>query len=150
MAMQIHSGIGSRMSKSHGRRKSARRAMMSEINVTPFVDVMLVLLIIFMVTAPLMTSGVEVNLPEEETAPLPGQDEPLIISVTAKGEVFLQKTAVELDELGPKLIAITGQKTDSRIFIRGDKSVNYGNMITVMSEINKAGFTRVGLVTENQ
>jgi biopolymer transport protein TolR len=122
---------------------------MSEINITPFVDVMLVLLIIFMVTAPLLTAGVQVDLPETSSAPLAGQDEPLAITVMADGSIYLQKTPIKLDELVPKLQAITKAKKDTRIFVRGDKKVSYGQVMQVVGAIGAAGFSKVAFVTEN-
>jgi biopolymer transport protein TolR len=112
------------------------------------VDVMLVLLIIFMVTAPLLTSGVQVDLPKTEAAPLQGQDEPLVVSIQNDGKVFLQKTPVQIEELGAKLKAVAGEKSDTRIFVRGDKSVDYGRVMHVVGAINAAGFTKVALITE--
>jgi len=120
---------------------------MSEINVTPFVDVMLVLLIIFMVTAPLLTVGVEVNLPETKAGAVAGADEPLAITVDADGVIYLQDTAVELGTLVPRLRAITGENPDVRIFIRGDSAIDYGTVMRVMGQINGAGYTRVALIT---
>jgi biopolymer transport protein TolR len=125
-----------------------RRPRMSEINVTPFVDVMLVLLIVFMVTAPLLTVGVTVDLPETRSSPLPGQDEPLTVSVTRDGSVFLQESAIGLEELGPRLQAITERSPDARIFVRGDRVIDYGRVMQVVGTIHAAGFTRVALVTE--
>ncbi len=122
---------------------------MSDINITPFVDVMLVLLIIFMVTAPFLTSGVELDLPETSATPLPGTDEPLVISVLKDGRVFLENNAINLDELAPKLAAIVGEKKDTRIFVRGDASVDYGRVMVVVSEVYRAGFSKVAFVTEN-
>lgn len=130
------------------RNRNNRQAAFSEINVTPMVDVMLVLLVIFMVAAPMMTSGVTVDLPKTNSSALPGQDEPLSVSVTANGKVFLQKSPVTVDELQAKLIAIAGEKKDTRIFVRGDKSVDYGRIMQVVGEINAAGFGRVALITE--
>ena len=121
---------------------------MGEINVTPFVDVMLVLLIVFMVTAPLLTAGVTVDLPETTAAPLPGQDEPLTVSVNRAGEVYLQDSAIALEDLGPRLRAITERKPDARIFVRGDKVIDYGRVMEVVGAIHAAGFTKVALVTE--
>jgi len=120
---------------------------MSDINVTPFVDVMLVLLVIFMVTAPLLTVGVEVNLPKTKANALAGNDEPLAISVKADGEIFLQETPVELEALVPRLQSVTGANPDARIFIRGDAGINYGRIMEVMGVINAAGYSKVGLVT---
>jgi biopolymer transport protein TolR len=125
-----------------------RRPRMSEINVTPFVDVMLVLLIVFMVTAPLLTVGVTVDLPETRSSPLPGQDEPLTVSVTRDGSVFLQESAIGLEELGPRLQAITERSPDARIFVRGDRVIDYGRVMQVVGTIHAAGFTRVALVTD--
>jgi biopolymer transport protein TolR len=127
-----------------------RRPLMGEINVTPFVDVMLVLLIVFMITAPLLTVGVTVDLPETTSAPLPGQDEPLSVSVNRAGDIFLQDSAIGLDELGPRLQAITERKPDARIFVRGDKVIDYGRVMEVVGAIHAAGFTKVALVTEFQ
>ena len=121
---------------------------MSEINVTPLVDVMLVLLIVFMVTAPLLTVGVPVDLPRTNASQMVGQDEPLVISVNAKGEVFLQDTKITRDQLVPRLEAITQRKKDTRIFVRGDRKIAYGQVMEVMGMVNLAGFTRVALITE--
>jgi biopolymer transport protein TolR len=131
-------------------RRGARRRMrpMAEINVTPFVDVMLVLLIVFMVTAPLLTVGVTVDLPETASSPLPGQDEPLTASVARDGAVFLQDSEIELGELGPRLLAITERRPDARIFVRGDKVIDYGRVMAVVGAIHNAGFAKVALVTE--
>jgi biopolymer transport protein TolR len=125
-----------------------RRRPMAEINVTPFVDVMLVLLIVFMVTAPLLTVGVTVDLPETASSPLPGQDEPLTVSVARDGAVFLQDSAIDLPDLGPRLLAITERRPDARIFVRGDRVIDYGRVMEVVGAIHAAGFTRVALVTE--
>ncbi|MCC7260397.1 MAG: protein TolR [Alphaproteobacteria bacterium] len=121
---------------------------MSEINVTPFVDVMLVLLIIFMVTAPMLTAGVDVDLPETKAAPLPGTDEPLSISVKSNGAIYVQESRIALDQLGAKLQAITKAKTDTRIFVRGDRKVDYGQVMKVVGEVNAAGFSKVALITD--
>jgi len=121
---------------------------MAEINVTPFVDVMLVLLIVFMVTAPLLTVGVTVDLPETRSSPLPGQDEPLTVTVAADGTVYLQESTITLDELAPRLAAITETRPDPRIFVRGDRALDYGRVMEVVGAIHDAGFTRVALVTE--
>ncbi len=119
---------------------------MAEINVTPFVDVMLVLLVVFMITAPLLTVGVKVDLPKARAAALQGQDQPLAISIDADGKIFLQEFQVELTDLVPKLKAITENAPDQRIFVRGDRTIAYGRVLQVMSLINVAGFTRVALV----
>ncbi len=124
-----------------------RYPQMSQINVTPFVDVMLVLLVIFMITAPLLTVGVPVNLPRTKAPPLTQPDEPLEVTVDAKGEIFLQETAVDLDALVPRLIAITSNNPDARIYVRGDRNINYGRVLEVMGLITGAGFTRLALVS---
>ncbi len=121
---------------------------MAEINVTPFVDVMLVLLIVFMITAPLLTSGVNVDLPRTEARPLPGQDKPLAVTVTAEGTIYLQERQVSLEELVPSLVAISERDPEVRIFVRGDRRASYGQIMEVIGTINRAGFTRVALVTE--
>ncbi len=121
---------------------------MSEINVTPMVDVMLVLLVIFMVTAPLLTVGVTVDLPKTKASAIPGEDEPLAVSVDAKGDIYLQDAQIELAGLVPRLVAITGNNPEIRIFIRGDKGIDYGQVMEVMGTINAAGFRKVALITE--
>lgn len=121
---------------------------MAEINVTPFVDVMLVLLIIFMVTAPLLTVGVPIDLPKTQANQLEGDKEPLTISVTKTGEVFLQETKIPLDEIVPKLVAITNSGYEERIFVRGDSGTDYGTVMKVMGTISSAGFRRIALVTQ--
>ena len=134
-----------------GSRFTRRRSPpMSEINVTPFVDVMLVLLVIFMVTAPLLTVGVQVDLPKTTASVIKGDDEPLAISVDAEGRVFLQDVEIELDALMPRLIAITGNNPDVRIFIRGDQAIYYGRVMDVMGRVNAAGYRKVALVTRQQ
>jgi biopolymer transport protein TolR len=125
-----------------------RTRPMSEINVTPMVDVMLVLLVIFMVTAPLLTVGVQVDLPEAQASEIKGEDEPLAVSIDGRGRVFLQDTEVEMDALVPRLKAIAGTKSDLRIFVRGDKSIHYGRIMEVMSAIHSGGFRKVALLTE--
>ncbi len=130
------------------RRRSGRHMPMSEINVTPFVDVMLVLLIVFMVTAPLLTVGVPIELPETQANPLQGDSEPLSISVDGEGRIFIQDTEVEFDELVPRLLAISDSGYEERIFVRGDSDVDYGTVMKVMGTISAAGFTQIGLVTQ--
>ena len=125
-----------------------RSRPMSDINVTPMVDVMLVLLVIFMVTAPLLTVGVQVDLPKTEASSLPGQDEPLTVTVDAEGRIFLQETEVDLESLAPRLAAITGNNPEARIFVRGDRTIHYGRVMEVMGTVNAAGYQRVALVTE--
>ena len=124
--------------------------VMSEINVTPFVDVMLVLLIIFMVAAPLLTVGVPIDLPQTQAKGLDQDREPLTVSVTLKGQVFLQNSEVPIEELVPKLQAITQARggMDERIYVRGDRKVDYGTVMRVMGRLSQAGFRRVALVTE--
>lgn len=124
------------------------RPVMSEINVTPLVDVMLVLLVIFMVTAPMMTVGVPVDLPKANASAINEQTEPLTISVTAKGEIYLQETPVPLEALVPRLQAITAAKPDTRIFVRGDQSIAYGKVMEVMGTLSAAGFNKVALLAE--
>ncbi len=124
-----------------------RTGPMSEINVTPMVDVMLVLLIIFMVTAPLLTVGVQVDLPRTKATIIRGEDEPLAITVNRDGQLFLQETKIELEGLLPRLSAITGNNPDVRIFVRGDAAVDYGRVMEVMGTINAAGYKKVALVT---
>ena len=140
-------GIVSPVSRRRGSRV-VRRTPMSDINVTPMVDVMLVLLIIFMVTAPLLTVGVPVDLPKTQASTITGHDEPLVITVNRQGEIFLQETAIKLDDLVPRLKAITMYKPDTRIFVRGDKSVVYGRIVQVMGTVSAAGFSRVALIAE--
>ena len=130
------------------RSRRRRRVPMSAINVTPFVDVMLVLLIVFMVTAPLLTVGVTVDLPKTTAAPLPGQDEPLSVTVDHDGKVYLQDSQLAVEELGPRLRAISERKPDARVFVRGDKVIDYGRVMQVVGAIHAAGFTKVALVTE--
>lgn len=115
---------------------------------TPFVDVMLVLLIVFMVTAPLLTTGVSVDLPQARSSPLPGQDEPLTVTIKADSTIWLQESAIALDELGPRLAAVKERNPELRVFVRGDKSVDYGRVMAVVSTINQAGIGKVALVTE--
>jgi biopolymer transport protein TolR len=133
-----------------GHRQRRRHAVMSEINVTPMVDVMLVLLIIFMVSAPLLTVGVPLDLPQTTAKSLDQDKEPLTISVTLEGKVFLQKTEIGVDELIPKLKAIAEARggTEARVFVRGDRKVDYGTVMKVMGRLSEAGFNRVALVTE--
>jgi biopolymer transport protein TolR len=137
---------------SAGKRRHRRKAVMAEINVTPMVDVMLVLLIIFMVSAPLLTVGVPIDLPQTQAASLDQADkEPLAISVNTDGKVFLQNSEIQMDELVPKLKAIAearGTNGDERIYVRGDKTVNYGTVMRVMGRLSAAGFRKVALVTE--
>ena len=143
MAFQTHRSSGN----SRGR---TRTPPMSEINVTPMVDVMLVLLIVFMVTAPLLTVGVQIDLPKTKAKILQGQDEPLAITIDAQGQVYLQDTEIDIEGLVPRLRAITDNNPDIRIFVRGDASVNYGRVMEVMGTVNVAGYKKVALVTQQQ
>jgi biopolymer transport protein TolR len=142
---------GGAHSGSFGKRRHRRNPVMSEINVTPMVDVMLVLLIIFMVSAPLLTVGVPIDLPQTQSSSLDAADkEPLAVSVNDKGEVVLQDTKIPLEELVPKLQAIATARggRDERIYVRGDRTVDYGTVMKVMGRLNAAGFRKVALVTE--
>jgi biopolymer transport protein TolR len=133
-----------------GHRRRRRHGIMSEINVTPMVDVMLVLLIIFMVSAPLLTVGVPIDLPQSQAKSLDQDKQPLTVSVNLQGEVFLQDSKIPVDELVAKLKAITESRggVDERIYVRGDRKVDYGTVMRVMGRLSSAGFRRVALVTE--
>jgi len=133
-----------------GRRRHRRKAVMSEINVTPMVDVMLVLLIIFMVSAPLLTVGVPIDLPQTRAKSLDQDREPLTLSVSLQGQVFLQNSEIPIDDLVSKLKAVTDARGgyDERIYVRGDRKVDYGTVMRVMGRLSSAGFKRVALVTE--
>jgi biopolymer transport protein TolR len=131
-----------------GGKRTGRYRPMAEINITPMVDVMLVLLIIFMVTAPLLTSAVNVDLPKTAAAPTPQDDKPLTVSVNAQGQIFLQETEVQLADLIGKLQAIAQNNPDKKIFVRGDKGNSYGRMLEVMGTIYQGGFTKVALLTD--
>jgi biopolymer transport protein TolR len=143
-------GMSGAGASSGGARRGRRKAVMAEINVTPMVDVMLVLLIIFMVSAPLLTVGVPLDLPQTQAKSLDQDKNPLTLSVNLKGQVFLNDTEIALDQLVPKLKAITEARAglDERIFVRGDKKVDYGTVMKVMGRLSQAGFRRVALVTE--
>jgi biopolymer transport protein TolR len=133
-----------------GKRKHHRRRVMSEINVTPMVDVMLVLLIIFMVSAPLLTVGVPIDLPQSQAKTLDQDKEPLTVSVNDKGQIFLQNSEIAVDDLIPKMQAVAQARggVEARVYVRGDKKVDYGTMMQVMGRLSSAGFHRVALVTE--
>ena len=133
---------------SRGGGHTRRFRPVAEINVTPMVDVMLVLLVIFMVTAPLMTSGVQVDLPKTDAQAVKGDDQPIAISLDGQGKIWLQETEISKDDLVPKLRAVMGQKPDTRIFIRADKGIEYGKVMEVMGMLGGAGFEKVALVTE--
>jgi len=134
----------------NGKRRRRRRTVMSEINVTPMVDVMLVLLIIFMVSAPLLTVGVPIDLPQSQATNLDQDREPLTLSVNDKGQVFLQNAEIDIKDLVPKLKAIAETRggSEARIYVRGDRKVDYGTVMKVMGRLSSAGFHRVALVTE--
>ena len=133
-----------------GRRRHTRKPVMAEINVTPMVDVMLVLLIIFMVSAPLLTVGVPIDLPQSQAKALDQDREPLTVSVNGKGQVFLQNSEIKVEDLVAKLQAITQARAgmEERIYVRGDRKVDYGTVMRVMGRLSSAGFHRVALVTE--
>ena len=135
---------------SRRRRRRHARGVMSEINVTPMVDVMLVLLIIFMVAAPLLTVGVPIDLPETAAKPMEGQTNPINIAVDAAGKIFIQNSEISYDELVPKLMAVAKNGVEERIYVRGDKTADYGTVMRVMSRISAAGFKKIGLITQEE
>ena len=140
---------GSGRQRNGGSRQAAYRPM-SEINVTPLVDVMLVLLIVFMVAAPLLTVGVPVDLPKAQAPAINENKEPLVVTVNAEGKIFLQETVLEADDtLVPRLQAITHNNPEASIYVRGDRAINYGRVLEVMSMISAAGFSKVSLVAES-
>ena len=124
------------------------KKLMSEINVTPLVDVMLVLLIIFMVTAPMMMEGVDVNLPQTKTKSIKTQEDPLILSVTKNGDVFLENHTVKLEELGQKIETVFKYRKEKEVLLRADKDIPYGFVVKVMAEVKRAGIAKLGMVTE--
>lgn len=138
--------VGSGGGRGH-RRRGRNHGLISEINVTPFVDVMLVLLIIFMVAAPLLTVGVPIDLPETQAKALNTETQPITISVSQAGEIHLQETVIPIDEVVPKLQAIAKTGYEERIFIRGDKLADYGTVMKVMAQISAAGFRNIGLIS---
>jgi len=125
-----------------------RRQLSSEINVTPLVDVMLVLLIIFMVCSPMLVAGVQVDLPNTQASPLSGQDEPIAVSIDSRGKIYIQDSEVKIQSLAIKLKAVLKEKSNTRIFVRGDKTISYGKVMEVFGAIKSSGFTNVALVTE--
>jgi len=143
MGMSGGSGVGGRRSS-----RIRGRGVNAEINVTPMVDVMLVLLIIFMISAPLLTVGVPIDLPQSQAKSLDQEREPLTLSVNDKGQVFLQNTEIKIEELVDKLKAVSKQGTEERIYVRGDKKVDYGTVMKVMGRLQAAGYRKVALVTE--
>jgi len=140
--------MGAALNNQRGRRRGRRARPMSEINVTPFVDVMLVLLIVFMVTAPLLTVGVPVDLPKTKAGQINADQAPLVVTINKDGALFLQDNEIEPDKLIPRLSAIGEANKDVRIFVRGDKQVAYGEVMRLMGRIQSAGFERVALVAE--
>jgi biopolymer transport protein TolR len=120
----------------------------TDINVTPLVDVMLVLLIVFMVTAPLLTVGVPVDLPKVQNEPISNPDEPIVVSVLRDGQIAIMESPIDSQQLVPRLMAITANKPDTQIYLRGDQAINYGRVMEVMGALSQAGFTKVALITE--
>lgn len=129
-------------------RRRMRGRPMTEINVAPFVDVMLVLVVIFMIAAPLLTVGVPVDLPKAAVDALNDEKEPLIITVDAEGRVYLQETEIEESVLIPRLVAVSEANPDLRVFVRGDRAINYGRVMEVMGLVSEAGFAKVALIAE--
>ena len=142
MGVSVDTGQGG------GRRQRRALKPMSEINVTPMVDVMLVLLIIFMITAPLLAVGVPVELPQSKAPPIQSSEEPLTVTITKAGKIYLQKTEISYDDLVPRMTAISENGYDKRIYIRGDKDVDYGTVMKVMGALKGAGFDKLNLVTD--
>jgi biopolymer transport protein TolR len=140
----IQRGVG----RNSGRRRNRRSGLNADINVTPLVDVMLVLLIVFMVAAPLLSVGVPIELPKTDAKSLPSQTEPITISVDAAGLIFIQETEISLDDIATRLIAISNNGYDERIYLRGDGQANYEAVMKVMAHVNAAGFSNLGLVTD--
>jgi biopolymer transport protein TolR len=130
------------------RRRNSEKKSMADINVTPLVDVMLVLLIIFMVTAPMLSMGIDVNLPRVKAKSLDLAEEKLVLSINENKEIFLNKTRMPLQDLNAKLTAIFAERVDREVFMRADKNVPYGFVVEVMSEIRKAGVDKLGMITE--
>jgi biopolymer transport protein TolR len=145
--------MGARLASSRGGRggrRSARKSRLSEINVTPFVDVMLVLLIVFMITAPLLTVGVPIELPRTDAKQLESETEPLSISIKADGTVYVQETVVDREQLVAQMRAISREGYDRRVFIRADATADYGLVADVMARLSSSGFRNLGLVTDTQ
>lgn len=139
--------VSSRRDGGSRRGRRGRKQLLSEINVTPFVDVMLVLLIIFMVAAPLLTVGVPIDLPETEAKALNSETQPITVSVNASGQIFLQETEIDIEEVVPKLEAIATTGYEERVYVRGDTNADYGMVMKVMARVSAAGFKNLGLVT---
>ncbi|MBB6465412.1 protein TolR [Aminobacter anthyllidis] len=146
MGMSVSAGGSGRGGRGH-RRRGRHHGLMSEINVTPFVDVMLVLLIIFMVAAPLMTVGVPIDLPETAAKALNSETQPITISINEAGQIHIQETEIPLEEVVAKLGAIAKAGYEERIYVRGDKTADYGTVMKVMARIQAAGYNKIGLVT---
>lgn len=136
-----------KLANSRGRR-SNKRHISAEINVTPLVDVMLVLLVIFMVTSPMLVAGIQVDLPKTKASALSGQDEPIAVSIDKFGNIYIHETKIKLEELTKKLAAVAGEKKDIRIFVRGDKGIDYGRVMQVFGSIKAAGYKNIALVSE--
>ena len=128
--------------------KRSRRRIINEINVMPLIDIMLVLLVVFMVTAPVHITGIEVNLPQTNSKTMSHNDEPLVISIDKQGSIYIMNTLIKNHELAHKLKAITNEKYDTKIFIKADTDLNYGKIMQIMSQISNAGFVQVGLVSQ--
>lgn len=141
--------MGANIKSGGGRGRGYRSQQFTDINVTPFVDVMLVLLVIFMVTAPMLTAGVQVDLPDANAPALESPGEPISVTIKEDGTLFIQETEISKADLLIKLTAISGAKKDNRIFVRGDSSVSYGDIMSVVGKIAGGGFTKVALITEN-
>ena len=146
MGMSVSASGSGRGGRGH-RRRSRHHGLMSEINVTPMVDVMLVLLIIFMVAAPLLTVGVPIDLPDTQAKAMNSDTQPITVSIDPQGKVFLQETEIPIEEVVPKLQAIAKTGYEERIYVRGDKIADYGTVMKVMARISAAGFKNIGLVT---
>lgn len=140
--------MGATLNSKNGQRRGRRMRPIGDINVTPMVDVMLVLLIVFMVTAPLLTVGVPVDLPKTKAGQINADDTPLVVTMQKDGKIFLQDTPIEPEKLIPRLAAISDANREVRIFVRGDKNAVYGDVVVLMGRIQSAGFERVALVAE--
>ena len=148
--MAVAGGLAHGAGGGRRRRRRGKRGVINEINMTPFIDVMLVLLIIFMVTAPLMTAGVPIDLPKASAAPLNVDAKPVTLSIKATGQVFLAEAELTDDTIVPKLGEVAKQGFEERIFVRGDTTANYGSVMQVMGLLSGAGYTRIGLITEQE
>lgn len=143
-------GVNGNVARMRGRRKNRRKAMLSEINVTPLVDVMLVLLIVFMVAAPLMTVGVAIDLPQTQAKSLNTESKPIMVSVTPEGQVYLLETRVELENIISQIAEIAANGTEERIYLRADDRADYGTVMKVMGVLSGAGYSKIGLITEQE